>query len=73
MIETFKKIRCVKPVVRYGYVQKTDGKYLILSIWKFGKPIWSKHFKIEAVDFNEGIKNDRYDKKVDEFFKSSSK
>lgn len=69
----FKRIRTIRPVVRYGYVQKPDGKYLILSIWKFGKPIWSKHFRIAEVDFNEGIKNDRYDKRVDEFFKSSSK
>lgn len=67
------RIRTIHPKVRYSYVEKHNKKYLILSIWKYGKPIWSKHFIIAAVDFDEGIKNDYYDKGVDEFFKSSSK
>lgn len=67
------KIRQIRSTVRYGFVRTDRGDYLILMIWKFGKPIWSKHFKIAEVDLNEGIRNDRYDKKADEFFKSSSK
>lgn len=58
--------------VRYGFVEKLGEKYLILTVWESGVPIWSRHFKIAEVDSNEGIRNDHYDKRVDEFFKSSS-
>ncbi len=61
------------PKVRYSFVMKNSVPFLILMVWKHGKVVWSKHFQIAEVDSEEGIKNDLYDKRVDEFFKLSSK
>lgn len=63
----------IKPILLYTFYEKDNKKYLGLIIMKSGRTYWSKHFIIEAVDNEQGVKNDRYDKRVDEFFNTSSR
>lgn len=63
----------IRPRLLYVFTEKDNKKYLVLIIMKSGRTFWSKHFIIEAVDNEQGVKNDRYDKRVDEFFNTSSR
>nr|DAZ17547.1 MAG TPA: hypothetical protein [Caudoviricetes sp.] len=63
----------IKPRLLYTFYEKDNKKYLGLIIMKSGRTYWSKHFIIEAVDNEQGVKNDHYDKRVDEFFNTSSR
>lgn len=67
------RLRSVVPYLRCTFYEKENQKYLVLYRICFGKTLWSRHFLIKDMILNKGIRNSKYDSKLDALISSSNK